>query len=260
MFSIPTVFILGAGASWHYGYPTGEDLVPRVIAAARRLEAFFAYGAREQSGDIPAYALRNFPENAKRTIKIWKDAEAEAGQLALRLERVNPTLIDYFLAQNADLHDIGRLAIAIVIFECENAFHKYRGNPNHIVLHKRQVEQGGAFSPREPVVTAFSDDWLRFVLHSITVGCPNSAALQQNRVTFITFNYDMSLEKRLFEGLSHTAYFSKEDVSAFFDKNRIIHIYGQVRERIDAQWSPMETSLSTDRLHVATALLKELGR
>jgi hypothetical protein len=31
MFRVPTVFILGAGASWHYGYPTGEDLVKMVI-------------------------------------------------------------------------------------------------------------------------------------------------------------------------------------------------------------------------------------
>lgn len=27
MFRVPTVFILGAGASWHDGYPTGEELV-----------------------------------------------------------------------------------------------------------------------------------------------------------------------------------------------------------------------------------------
>jgi hypothetical protein len=25
-----TVFVLGAGASWHYGYPTGEELVQQV--------------------------------------------------------------------------------------------------------------------------------------------------------------------------------------------------------------------------------------
>jgi hypothetical protein len=34
MFHVPTVFILGAGASWHYGYPTGEDLVKMVIERA----------------------------------------------------------------------------------------------------------------------------------------------------------------------------------------------------------------------------------
>ncbi len=34
MFVNKTVFILGAGASWHYGYPTGEDLVTAVIEKA----------------------------------------------------------------------------------------------------------------------------------------------------------------------------------------------------------------------------------
>lgn len=41
MFTEPTVFILGAGASWHYGYPTGEKLVEHVIAAATRAADFF---------------------------------------------------------------------------------------------------------------------------------------------------------------------------------------------------------------------------
>lgn len=36
MFRKPTVFVLGAGASWHFGYPTGEQLVDDVIDMARR--------------------------------------------------------------------------------------------------------------------------------------------------------------------------------------------------------------------------------
>src|ERR1035437_10106128 len=31
-----TVFILGAGASWHYGYPTGEKLIKLVANKAAR--------------------------------------------------------------------------------------------------------------------------------------------------------------------------------------------------------------------------------
>lgn len=36
MFTKPTVFILGAGASCHYGYPTGNDLVRQVGQRARK--------------------------------------------------------------------------------------------------------------------------------------------------------------------------------------------------------------------------------
>jgi len=34
MFTSETVFVLGAGASWHYGYPTGEGLVKKVVQKA----------------------------------------------------------------------------------------------------------------------------------------------------------------------------------------------------------------------------------
>ena len=41
MFTNKTVFILGAGASWHYGYPTGEELVKQVIKRYELAEKFF---------------------------------------------------------------------------------------------------------------------------------------------------------------------------------------------------------------------------
>jgi hypothetical protein len=39
----PTVFILGAGASWHYGYPTGEKLVQKVIEKAKCASTYFRH-------------------------------------------------------------------------------------------------------------------------------------------------------------------------------------------------------------------------
>lgn len=41
MFKAKTVIILGAGASWHYGYPTGEELVKLVIDKARIATNYF---------------------------------------------------------------------------------------------------------------------------------------------------------------------------------------------------------------------------
>src|SRR5262249_28899766 len=40
MFTEPTVFILGAGASWHYGYPTGEELVKKATEKAEALSTY----------------------------------------------------------------------------------------------------------------------------------------------------------------------------------------------------------------------------
>ncbi len=242
MFHTPTVFILGAGASWHYGYPTGEDLVPQVVAAAQKLEQFFRYGAAQMSGNFPLFAIRNL-EGDQRTIQPWLTAAEEAKDLASRLERGNPVLIDYFLAQNQKLHDIGRLAIALAILECEKAAFVARGNPNHIAQHKRRVQQGLASGPT-PVVSAFSNDWVRFVLHSLTVKCEEPGDLKNNTVTFVTFNYDTSLERRLHDGLSSLEYFKESDITDFFARDRVIHIYGKVREQTGADWKPFETNLS----------------
>jgi len=66
MILTPTVFVLGAGASWHYGYPTGEKLVDRVIEMAERLRAFCHLALQagggwqgsayvEERSDPPAY-------------------------------------------------------------------------------------------------------------------------------------------------------------------------------------------------------------
>ncbi len=41
MFTEETVFILGAGASWHYGYPTGEELISRVQRKANELASLW---------------------------------------------------------------------------------------------------------------------------------------------------------------------------------------------------------------------------
>ena len=42
MFREPTAFILGAGASYHYNYPTGEQLVKAAIKKAQHLENFIS--------------------------------------------------------------------------------------------------------------------------------------------------------------------------------------------------------------------------
>jgi hypothetical protein len=56
MFDKPTVFILGAGASWHYGYPTGEELVKMVIKTAGRLGDFCQACMRDGiAGTFPHY-------------------------------------------------------------------------------------------------------------------------------------------------------------------------------------------------------------
>ena len=80
-------------------------------------------------------------------------------------------------------------------------------------------------------MTPYFDNWYRFLVHKLVTGCPDGESLLNNKVTFITFNYDVSLESQLFKGLSKLAQFSTGDIlTRFFNDNRVLHIYGKIRE------------------------------
>jgi hypothetical protein len=59
VFKNPTVFILGAGASWHYGYPTGEELVKKVIQKAGIVRNYFKESADHSNVQRPDYIGRD---------------------------------------------------------------------------------------------------------------------------------------------------------------------------------------------------------
>jgi len=70
-----TVFVLGAGASWHYGYPTGDELVKHVIEMADRFSAYCKL--RMESGQvvqvIPEYVEQRIDPNngTQGTTDAW---------------------------------------------------------------------------------------------------------------------------------------------------------------------------------------------
>jgi hypothetical protein len=204
MFNTPTVFILGAGASWHYGYPTGETLVEKVIERASSAARFFEYGHKAVHSDRPDYI------NDGDTATSWRKAHDECLRLKAGLEQVRPLVIDYYLGWNPDLQNIGRLLIAWVILECE------------CFSQNRNINRDGEGN----------NDWCRFVIHQLAMNCKSSDDLQLNRVSFVTFNYDISLETRLRDGLGHIQMFSKADVEKFLVGSRIVHIYGKIREEV----------------------------
>jgi hypothetical protein len=65
-----TAFILGAGASWHYGYPTGDRLVKKVVDKARFAAEHISSVLHNGSAtaDLPKYVIRNFPHQTQKTI------------------------------------------------------------------------------------------------------------------------------------------------------------------------------------------------
>jgi hypothetical protein len=134
MFTEPTVFILGAGASWHYGYPTGEELVNKVIEKATYLSSYFDHSMRTVRAARPKYVsgkgVAKGEMLADGIMEEWRIALFECKELKAGLEQVRPLVIDYYLGWNPRFQDIGRLLIAWVIIECEQKRLEFGGNIN----------------------------------------------------------------------------------------------------------------------------------
>jgi hypothetical protein len=210
MFRNNTVFILGAGASWHYGYPTGEKLVKDVIDRCTQALGFFE-GTLRQDHNFPRYLLEKCsdPLSLEQRVGALRSTIEECKELRSRLRQVDPLVIDYFLGQNPKLQDIGKLMIAWVILDADAKYQKNRANQNRSSSGK--------------------DNWYRFLLNKLAANCKQSSDLHNNDVSFITFNYDVSLEHTLYDGLSSIELFKKEDINKFFSESRVTHVYGKVR-------------------------------
>jgi hypothetical protein len=70
MFKAKTVFIIGAGASCHYGYPTGEELVRRIISKAKTALIHCKTAVEPETGGLvyrPCIVRRNSPDRVSTT-------------------------------------------------------------------------------------------------------------------------------------------------------------------------------------------------
>jgi len=216
MFTKETVFVLGAGASWHYGYPTGEVLVLDVLNCARRYADYCRN--RVQAGvnidDAPGFVKDGWKQgNIGDIISRWGAQEARARELVSTLEEIDPLVIDYFLGWNDRLHDIGRLMIAAALLERETGPRGSNYNRTHAARYGQSLLAG-------------KDHWLRFVVHQLLVGIQRPEQLADNTVTFITFNYDLSLERSLRRALTAVGMLDGKQIDEFFSDGRIVHVYG----------------------------------
>lgn len=218
MFKQPTVFILGAGASWHYGYPTGETLVQKVIEKATIALDYFEHSIKVGNSERPQFIVDTQGDEERLSTK-WTKAAEECRKLKSGLEQVNPLVIDYYLGWNPDFQNIGRLLIAWVILECEC----YSSGKN---INRRHQNS--------PIGSEPQDDWCRFIIHQLAINCKESKDLLLNKVSFVTFNYDISLENNLRNGLKHIQMFNGIDVTTFLGGSRVIHMYGKIRDVLAA--------------------------
>jgi len=94
----------------------------------------------------------------------------------------------------------------------------------------------------------FKDNWLRFVIHQLLLGCKTPDQLGKNQLNIITFNYDLSAETSIQAALSETSFLQSDRISAFMDAPRFLHMYGALRPVNIGQvhFGALRTAIHTD--------------
>jgi hypothetical protein len=183
LFNRKTVFILGAGASWHYGYPTGEDLVKKVIVAAENLATVFEISAMRLVQQYPKFVSQGRVDQRSVVNVVrgqWRAARDKCRDIANRLRVVNPLVVDYFLGQNPSVQEVGKLLVCWVIMESEEIYLAEGANANRRkafewspLKHDRDCTSGLD-------ITKYKDGWYRFILHKLVTGCIEGTNLRRN--------------------------------------------------------------------------------
>jgi hypothetical protein len=161
MIEAPTVFILGAGASMPYGFPSGSQLVGWIC--------------QNPPAGFDDYLTRKFVDDLR-----------ESDQLS----------VDAFLEHRPEFLEIGKFAIATRLIQSER--------------HENLFPQ---------------KDWYSHLLNRMDAPF---ADFGNNRVGFITFNYDRSLEHYLFTALCKRYGKSSEEVGKLLRGILFIHVHGQL--------------------------------
>lgn len=186
------VFIIGAGANKPYGFPLGDELYNSV--RNNYLNYIKTFNNTDKSHTNEAY---------QRMFLIKAEQFTEA------LGKTSSVSIDKYLNINSEFKIQGIHAITAEIFNSEIN--------SKLPLDNNQIE----------------GDWYSYLFRKLIDGLNTKEDLlriHENKISFITFNYDRSLEHFLFEntyGLLKNAGISRKELIQLFLKIPFIHVYGQ---------------------------------
>lgn len=192
MITKPTVFVLGAGVSMPYGFPSGKQLVEQICEATQVKTSL--------TSPIPDDSRYLISRENIQNILFDNFGKPETQKFGNALFLSHQVSIDAFLEHRQEFTEIGKLAIALFIlrkemeaelFSFEN---RYKGCYQHLF-------------------SKLNTGWEKF---------------KQNKVSFITFNYDRSLENFLFTSLQNTYSKSENEIAEQLSEIHIIHVHGSL--------------------------------
>jgi hypothetical protein len=182
------VFVLGAGASVPYGFPTGKGLVQGILDIKKsdvpgRLQGLMCDAVCGQMG---------FHRNIVRALQV-------------SLLHSQVASIDEFLSQpaHAGYMEIGRFLIAALLVPMEKSENLFKDGdgPNK--------------------------NWYQLVWQHLRDYGSIDAIIKHASICFITFNYDRSLEHYLYTVLRHHCEADTTQIERFIENN-IFHVHGSL--------------------------------
>lgn len=197
MIDTPTLFILGAGASSPYKYPTGRELRTDIVKNCLK-----DFDSLEGLGPQSPFEAINIRDGIPQFVDNFKGSSLKS--------------IDKYLALNTSDQHVGKFAITQSILKSERA---------------------SCF--REDVVR-YDEDWYFYLFNRMTesLNKPEDYGLfWKNKVAFITFNYDRSLEYFLYDSFYHSFHQScqRQHIKSCVPFP-IIHVYGAVSSLSLPDW------------------------
>lgn len=204
MFERKTVFLIGAGASTHFGYPTNNKLLELVQKQAKKFISF----NKMRFADNPKPTILDQLVDDKNQISdqnyYWKNFKNKCEELVSKINFQKPIIIDDFLRDHPELQILGKTLIAYIIGKIERD--KFSRSDFH-----------------------FDENWVSLIVNIMANECKDPSDILKNDVHFITFNYDLSLERNLIKNINSKSKFSNVDLREFI-ANRVIHIYGSISD------------------------------
>ncbi|MFZ2315829.1 MAG: hypothetical protein WAW86_09275 [Gammaproteobacteria bacterium] len=265
MFNEETLFILGAGASWYYGYPLGKDLIHSIIQAITS-EQIYVPLTREQEAMVSSntdllnkmqFSLHYVSEQLKNIdIKNIPDGNNQFLRINsnhvlanMRQTGVFPTSSVLASVKLSQIKEFATLKNALKQFDPVSIDVFLNNHQSHALAGKAMIiyallkcEDPSAFGigyKRKPESWKASqsyivedDNWYSYLLADIMSGCVKPDDIVNNNLNIITFNYDMSLDYILYKKLSNVEMFKDDGIAKnYIDDlvlNKIHHVYGKL--------------------------------
>ena len=235
-----TVFVLGAGASCPYGYPSGAHLRERIC-------------------------LEIQPPHYGDLVKAAGNGDTKlAGRFKQTFENSSTKSIDLFMARNPRLAPVGKCFIAFEMFTAEQRS-QFREKAKRLRAVSNQAVKKWDVNEYLQTKDFQGEDWYSYLFDRLTAGFVETDVLpdfSDGKLALITFNYDRSLEHFLYESVRNSFTEVPENrVADCLKSLRILHVYGQVAP---LKWQDSEAGveyrppISEDLIKNAAAKIKTI--